>query len=168
MLPLVLLGLSPAFAASGKGGQAAVSLSNASGALSQASDTAWTLEKTGARNGSTVTWTITVTQGNTVSGHLFVNGFVTVLNTGSKGATIGNIVVNLQTKSGSSWVTQSSDIADATHGDAATTAHIDSHASSENLGSFTENAASGQLPLRGCGSMRGQCGDRREQFRLMR
>jgi len=75
---------------------------------------------------STVTWTITVTQGTTVSGHLFVNGFVTVTNSGTAGATIGNIVVSLQTKSGSSWVTQSSDIADATHGDAATTAHIGS------------------------------------------
>ncbi len=157
-----------AFSNPPSGAKAAVSLSNASAALSQTSDTAWKLEKTGALSGATVTWTITVTQGNTVSGHLFVNGLVTVTNSGTAGATIGNIVVNLQTKSGSSWVTQSSDIADATHGDAATTAHIDSHASSENLGSFTENAASGQLPLRGCGSMRGQCGDRREQFRLMR
>ena len=142
---IVLLGLLAAFAAPGGGAKAAVSLSNASAALSQTSDTAWKLEKTGALNGSTVTWTITVTQGTTVSGHLFVNGFVTVTNSGTAGATIGNIVVNLQTKSGLSWKTQSSDIADATHGDDATTAHIDPHASSENLGSFSENAASGQL-----------------------
>src|SRR6266852_6210906 len=90
-------------------------------------------------------WSITATQGATIGGHLVVNGFVTVANSGSKGATIGNIVVNLQTKSGSSWTTQSSDVADATNGDAATSAHIDPKASAENLGTFTENAASGQL-----------------------
>ena len=48
---------------------------------------------------------------------------------GSKGATVGNIVVNLQTKSGSNWTTRSSDVADATNGDAATSAHTDPHAS---------------------------------------
>src|SRR5712691_4558293 len=50
---IVLLSMSAAFAASGKGGQAAVSLSNASAVISQTSDTAWKLEQTGALNGST-------------------------------------------------------------------------------------------------------------------
>jgi len=126
-------------------GQADVSLSNADATLSQTSDTAWTLGKTGALNGATLTWTITATQGATVSGHLVVDGFITVTNSGSEGATIGNIVVNLQARSGNSWTTVSSDVADATHGDAATTAKIDPHASSERLGTFTENAASGHL-----------------------
>ena len=78
LLSLILITLMSATAAyAGKGGQAAVSLSNASAALSQTSDTARKLEKAGALNSSTVTWTITVTQGTTVSGHLFINGFLT-------------------------------------------------------------------------------------------
>ena len=44
------------------------------------------------------------------------------------------IVVNLQTKSGSNWVSKSADVADATNDDAATVAHVDAHASSENSG----------------------------------
>ncbi len=104
-------------------------LTNASAAFSQTSNTSWTLAKTGVVNAtdSTVTWTITGTQVSTISGHLMVDGFMTVANTGAAGAPIGNIVVNLQTKNGSTWVTRSSDVADATHGDAATTAHIDPH-----------------------------------------
>lgn len=78
-----------------------------------------------------------------------------VQNTGSAGATIGNIVVNLQrqvnigtaSKPKWAWQTVSSDIADAAHGDEATTNLICSVASSESLGSFTENAASGKLEL---------------------
>src|SRR5207244_3528611 len=61
------------------------------------------------------------------------------------GATIGNIVVNLQTKSGSNWVGKSADVADATNDDAATVAHVDAHASSEGKSTFTENTASGSL-----------------------
>ncbi len=53
--------------ASTKGGQAAVTLVNASAALSQTGNTSWTLTKTGTvdTNASTVTWTITATQGAT-------------------------------------------------------------------------------------------------------
>jgi hypothetical protein len=128
-------------------GQAAVSLVSSNAALTQTSNTSWTLTKTGAVDtaGKTVTWTITATKGSTVPGQLVVSGFMAVTNTGSKGATIGNIVVNLQTKSGSSWVSRSADVADATSGDAATTAHIDPKASSENKATFNENSASGAL-----------------------
>ena len=132
---------------SASGGQANVALSNASASFSQTSNAAWTLKKTGTLDSSTstITWTITATEGTTVAGHLVADGFVTVTNWGSLGAPIGNIVVNLQTKSGSNWVTESSDIADATHGDAATTAHIDPKASSENKGTFSTNSASGKV-----------------------
>ncbi len=127
--------------------RASVFLADASGTLSQTSDTAWKLTKTGTVDTTTktVTWTITATQGATVAGHLVVAGFLIVGNTGGAAATIGNIVVNLQTREGTNWVTRSSDVADATHGDAATTAKIDAHASSEDLGTFTENSASGSL-----------------------
>jgi len=54
-------------------------------------------------------------------------------------------VVNLQKRVSNKWVTKSSDIANATQGDDATTADIHKAASSENKSSFTENAASGSL-----------------------
>lgn len=111
------------------------------------SDTQWTLAKTGTVNttAKTVTWTITATKGTTTSGLLVVHGTMRVKNTGSGGAPIGNIVVNLQTRSGNTWVTKSSDVADATSDDAATTAKIVASASSENKSMFTENSASGHL-----------------------
>ncbi|MBZ5725654.1 MAG: hypothetical protein LAP87_11730 [Acidobacteriia bacterium] len=46
---------------------------------------------------------------------------------------------------GGRWVTESSDIADSTKGDAATTARVVARATTENVGTFTENAASGKL-----------------------
>ena len=93
----------------------------------------------------TVTWTITATKQSTKAGQLVVTGFVAVTNSGSANATIGNIVANLQTKSGSSWQSVSADCADATHDDAATSCKVDPKASSENLAVFAENAASGSL-----------------------
>jgi len=124
-------------------GTAALSLSESSAAMTQTSDTEWTLEKTGEADtaNSTVTWNITATEGATVGGLLVINGQMTITNKGSEDATIGNIVVNLQTKSGSSWITRSSDIADATDGDAAITANVVRFASSESRSSFTENPA---------------------------
>lgn len=129
------------------GGTAAIKLKHASAHMTLTSDTAWSLEKHGTVDptNQTVTWTITATQGPTTSGILIVNGTMTVKNTGSAGATIGNIVINLQGRSNNKWVTKSSDIADATQDDAATSAKVVAHASSENLSSFTENAASGHL-----------------------
>jgi len=109
--------------------------------LLQTSDTAWTLTKTAAVDTSakTVTWTITSTKGATVGGHLVVDGYLDVFNIGTGPATLGNIVVNLQTRNhddhdchhhgwghdhDNEWVTIASDVADATQGDAATTANV--------------------------------------------
>jgi len=129
------------------GGSAAIKLSGSSALVTLTSDTAWTLAKTGTTDAasSTVTWTITATQGQTVSGHLVLTGTMTVTNTGTGPATIGNIVANLQVRAGNKWVSASADIADGTHGDAATTAYISPTASSENKSFFAENAASGSL-----------------------
>jgi hypothetical protein len=115
--------------------------------LTQTSTTEWSLAKTGSvdTTNSTVTWNVTVTQDATESGILIVNGFMTVTNTGGAPATIGNIVVNLQTRSGNKWITRSSDIADATNDDGATQAKVVAAASSENKSSFIENGASGRL-----------------------
>jgi len=136
-----------ASATASTGPTAAVTLTTASAALTQTGTTAWTLAKTGAVNTTTktVTWTITATKGTTTAGQLVVSGLIAVTNTGTAGATIGNVVVTLQQKSGATWTSLSADVADAAHGDAATTAHIDPKASSENLATITENTASGSL-----------------------
>jgi hypothetical protein len=115
--------------------------------LLQTSDTAWSLTKTAAVNSGskTVTWTITATKGATTGGHLVVDGYLDVINLGTGAATLGNIVVNLQALQGHKWITLSSDVADATQGDAATTANVVASDTTENQGTFTENAASGAL-----------------------
>ena len=160
-LMFLVIGLTPVLA-SGSGtsglsknspslgsGFANVVLLQAGTTLTATTNTAWTLAKTGTVNtaNSTVTWTITATPGATTSGSLTAQGFLLVANLGTAGATIGNIVVNLQTRSGAlaPWVTRSSDIADATHGDAATSALVVPGGNTEHQSKFTENAASGTL-----------------------
>jgi len=127
------------------GGTASINLTNASARATLTSDSQWTLTKTGSVSASTVTWNITATKTATVSGQLVVQGQMTVTNAGSGPATIGNIVVNLQKRVSNNWVSASADVADATNGDAATTAKIFKQASSEGKSSFTENSASGSL-----------------------
>lgn len=122
-------------------------LRKASAMLTQTSSTAWTLEKVGSKGAASITWQATATKGATQSGLLIVNGFFKLENRGKGAATIGNIVVNLQTKNHwwQPWVTRSSVIADATHDDAATSAVVDSDRCHDNTTTFTENAASGHL-----------------------
>ncbi len=127
------------------GDPASIALVGSDATVTLTSDTAWNLSKTGSVSGNTVTWTITATEIATVPGQLVVQGQMTVTNSGSGAATIGNILVNLQTRQGNKWNTVSSDVADATNGDAATTAHIHAAASSENQSTFSENGASGHL-----------------------
>jgi hypothetical protein len=127
--------------------KANISLTHSQASLLQTSDTPWSLAKTGVVDTSakTVTWTVTATPGTTVGGHLVVDGFLGLTNFGTGPATIGNIVVNLQTRVNGHWVTQSSDVADATNGDAATTAHVVANATSEHHAVYSESPASGAL-----------------------
>ena len=122
-------------------------LKGSGASMTATSDTAWTLEKEGLvdASSSSVTWTVTVTEGATTPGRLVVDGTLTVENKGGQGATIGNIVVNLMTKTGNQWTTRSSNIADATLDGAATTAKVVASATLENVATFTENAATGDL-----------------------
>jgi hypothetical protein len=127
--------------------------------LLQTSDTAWTLTKTSAvdTGAKTVTWTINATKGATTGGKLTADGYLDVFNLGTGPATLGNIVVNLQVREddhgnhchhgahGEHWVTLSSDVADATQGDAAISAHVVGDDTTEHQSTFTENAASGAL-----------------------
>jgi len=152
-------------------GQASLTLTNCNGELCNANNTDWTLAKEPASQSRTlpddpptIAWTVTATRGATSDTILSVFGVVTVTNTGTANATLGNVVVNLQRKvpHSSNWVSAAADVADATNGDAATSAHIVAAGSAENAavnaalgppnytvsgaqGTFVETAGSGSL-----------------------
>ena len=119
--------------------RANVDLDTADARIFQSADTTWSLTKAGSVDTSakTVTWTIQATPSTTTSNHLVISGTMRVKNTGNAGATIGNVVVSLQTNN-HGWTTVTSDVADATTGDAATVANTDD-------GAVTENPASGSV-----------------------
>ena len=153
--------------------QASLTLDNGDLALCYGNITSWSLTKTvdgvtGPKGDNTVTWTVTGTKGQTSGNQLLVSGYMTVKNTGSAGATIGNIVVNLQkmknvattTKPNWVWASISASVANAAQGSAATKANIAAKASQEipsysqgaytvsgARGTFTENALAGPLQL---------------------
>lgn len=168
---LALLSVAPVFAAP----QASITLTNCNSELCNANNTEWSLDKTPASQtltgDNTITWTVSATRGATSDNFITVNGVMTVTNTGSAPATIGNIVVNLQKpRTGPNtgacknipWVSAAADVANATFGDAATSANIVAAGSQENAGCnvaqgppnytvsgargmFTETAGSGTL-----------------------
>jgi len=139
--------LSPALpaAVAVAGSAAELSVSVAGETVVLSGERAWTLDKAGSLSGDTVTWTIGVTETATDPGQLRIGGELSLTNSGSLGAPLGNVVVNLQLREGKKWVTAASVVADATDGDAATSALVAPKASSEGLGTFTENGASGAL-----------------------
>lgn len=105
----------------------------------------WGLTKTGTTNQTSVNWTINSIKSSVSNNIIKAIGYLEIQNTSSGSAPIGNILINLQRKSGNKWVTVSTDIANATQGDSATSAKICSPASSEGLSTFTENSSSGSL-----------------------
>ena len=146
--------------------QASLTLQNSNMALGHCNCAEWALVKTTStpeiKGEGRAEWTVTATKVSISDSHLKVFGFVTISNTGSASATIGNILVNLQTDrmvSGKhKWVSGSVDVADATNGDMATMVNILAAASQEvpaytpatyaisgAKGTFKENAASGNL-----------------------
>jgi hypothetical protein len=153
--------------------QASLVLGNSDLALCFGNITSWSLNKSvdsvsGPKGNQTVSWTVTATKGTTSGNQLMVSGYMSVKNGGSADATIGNIVVNLQrtkdigtpSKPKLIWASVSAAVADATNGDAATSANIAAKASAEvpaysggtytvsgARGTFTENAISGPLQL---------------------
>jgi hypothetical protein len=139
-----LYALAPAHAGQGTP-QASITLKNSAVAFCNVQENDWTLIKTNDQSGqpvaspTDVTWTITATKTAGAS-TICANGFVQVTNTGSADATIGNIVVNLQKpRTGANtgacrnvpWVSAAADMADATDGNAATSANILASASTE-------------------------------------
>jgi hypothetical protein len=172
-LGFLALAVGLVFAAGGGIPQASITLQNSDAKYCYTHNNTWTLTKevTGntVENGvGTVTWTVTATKDSSGAATFTVHGGLTVTNTGSAPATIGNIVVNLQKpnspKRGSNapYVSIAADVADATNGDAATSAKIVAAGSQENpatnaawltnnytvsgaQGTFTETAGSGPL-----------------------
>jgi len=151
VLAVMTLGPTGAFAQ-----QASITLVNCADVLCNANNTAWILAKTpdsqSVTGNSTITWTVTTTKGATTDNFISVNGFITVKNTGTADATIGNIVVNLQKpRTGGNtgacrnvpWVSAAADVATAFSGDAATSANIVAAASQENQ--TCNNAQSGPV-----------------------
>lgn len=144
------LGAAGLLTASAWAQQASLTLEGGDLVICHKNNTDWSLTKTADQaafpgGSGTVTWTVSVTKGATSDKQLTFGGYLRIWNTGTANATVGNIVANLQRKSGKTWKTVSSDIANAALGDAATTAKVVAGASSEGLTSFTENAASGAL-----------------------
>ena len=113
--------------------------------LGQTSTKAWSLDKTGSVDtvARTVTWNLVATQSATASRDLVLGGRVVLKNSGHAPATIGNIVIVLEKKSGNSWSPVSRVIANETQGDAATIAKIAKNTSQTET--MVENAASEYL-----------------------
>jgi hypothetical protein len=134
--------ISAAFAAAGGTPQASLTLLNSDAKYCYIHNNLWTLTKDVTANTvlngtGNVTWTVSAIKsdgGTTFS----VHGGLTILNSGTADATIGNIVVNLQRpnspKQGSNapYVSLAANVANATVGDAATSANIVAGASQEN------------------------------------
>lgn len=163
--------------------QASITLKNCNTTICNATDTDWLLTKSPATQSfsatstspvtSNISWSVQATQATTTP--IFsVNGVITVMNTGSATATIGNIVVNLQKpRTGPNtgacrnvpWVSAAANVATAFAGDSATSTKIVAAGSQENdncnsvqgptgggnydvagaQGTFTETAGSGTL-----------------------
>ena len=124
-LGLLALAAGLVFAAGGGTPQASITLQNSDAKYCYTHDNTWMLTKevTGntVENGvGTVTWTVTATKDSSGAPTFTVHGGLTVYNSGTAPATIGNIVVNLQKpnspkkQSNAPYVSIAADVADAT------------------------------------------------------
>jgi hypothetical protein len=127
-------------------------------------ETEWKLTNYVSLEGQIATWAITLQRKATGPDMLAVHGFVRVRNAGNVAAPLGNVVVNLQRRVGTDWVSAAANCADATHGDAANSSRFVLGATRENAGlnatlgpsnfvsdgstgTFVETAGSGTLSL---------------------
>ena len=106
--------------------QGSITLTGSNATLCHSNNTAWTLSKTGQLANGVATWVVTADKGATSNNSLGVYGYVDVTNTGAGPATIGNIIVNLQKQVTvglkTYWISAAANGANATAGDAATSA----------------------------------------------
>jgi hypothetical protein len=124
----------------GLGAHAKVKLDHASSSIAQTATTSWSLVKTGSVDAPmhTLKWTIAATSSSTPSHHLTVKAHLAVRNDGNASATLGNAVLALTDHHGQLL---SADVADASHGDAATSVLV----ADGSVATISENAASGTL-----------------------
>ena len=132
--------------------------------LYHGNETSWKLTNYVSVEGNVATWAIALQRQATGPNLIRVDGFVRIRNTGNVAAPLGNVVVNLQRLVGDDWVSAAVDCADATYGDAATSASIVRAATREsqslndtlgpsnflvngNTGIFVEKSGSGPLNL---------------------
>src|SRR6187431_2715426 len=115
------------FAAGGGTPQASITLQNSDAKYCYTHNNLWTLTKEVTGNTvdpntgtGTVTWRITATKDSSGAAIFRVHGGLTITNTGSAPATIGNIVVNLQKpsnqkigKTNVNWLSAAADVANA-------------------------------------------------------
>lgn len=169
---LCAAGLCGVLSASATAQQASLTLKNSDAKICYTNNNAWTLTKTSDKllyaDGETVNWHIQATK-SYVNTTYSVHGAMTITNTGSANASIGNIVINLQkpnnVKIGGKnvpWVSAAADVATSFSGDSATVANIVAGGSAESQpfnfafgainytvagakGTFTEGAASGSM-----------------------
>ena len=127
-------------------------------------ETNWKLTNYVSIEGQTATWAVTLQRQGTSPNRIAVHGFVRIRNRGNIAAPLGNIVVNLQQRVGSDWISAAVNCADASHGDESDHASFVRGATQENLtlnttlgpsnyhvdgntGTFEETAGSGSLNL---------------------
>lgn len=149
---LAVIFVTPAWAAKHKASvatntQTSITLLGGVSTAVQHQDTTWSSSKTlkaitpSDANDGTISWTVTVTKTGVSHQTLETDGILTIQNTGSNPATVGNIVVNLQqfTKKcvGSKatyknfWLSRAADMADADNGNASKSDNIVAAASQE-------------------------------------
>lgn len=116
---------SSALAAKGGTPQASIVLNGADTEVCYTNNTEWTIAKTtdssSVPNDTTsIDWKVAVTKGDTTPNTIKAVGFMNVTNGGSAGATIGNVVVNLQRRvivgGKEKWISAAADVMDSTHG----------------------------------------------------
>src|SRR5689334_481915 len=78
--------------------QASLNLQAGDAQLTHYQTTGWSLAKSAALDGTTVTWTVNAVKGGPGHAYITASGLVTVNNGGTANAMIGNIVINLQKK----------------------------------------------------------------------
>lgn len=120
-------------------------LSNASAQVTNSLTRIWDIDQNipaankRISDGGIATFPVIVTKGQGGNNMIKVKGYVQIKNNGNADATIGNIIVQLQQRLPNGiWKTVSSDVADATQGDAAKSVKSP-------FGKIYENIASGSL-----------------------
>lgn len=128
--------------------QASLVVNQSSVAATQYTNTDWSLTKVVDRvEGNVVYFKVDAVKGETSAAKLIFAGTLTVQNSGSGEAELGNIVLNIQQRGRlngkNEWISAAAALTDTTAGDAATSANIVAAGSQEKVNGFNYTVASG-------------------------